>query len=119
MLEPWGAWIAEWYHTWLWSSVHCAMPWAMSLSLGDDKLFFGPKHNIYALFMILFGLFDLILLFDVKFVMWIVKQKIKNKTNLFLKNMMEPNPTYLHCLNLCAFMFIFLSLGYLSSDCLL
>ena len=91
----------------------------MSLSLGDDKLFFGPKHNIYALFMILFGLFDLILLFDVKFVMWIVKQKIKNKTNLFLKNMMEPNPTYLHCLNLCAFMFIFLSLGYLSSDCLL
>ena len=39
------------------------MPWAMSLSLGDVKLFFGPKHNIYALFMILFGLFDLILLF--------------------------------------------------------
>ena len=39
------------------------MPWAMSLSHGDDKLFFGPKHNIYALFVILFGLFDLILLF--------------------------------------------------------
>ena len=39
------------------------MPWAVSSSLGDDKLFFGPKHNIYALFMILFGLFDLILLF--------------------------------------------------------
>ena len=30
---------------------------------GDDKLFFWPKHNIYALFMILFGLFGLILLF--------------------------------------------------------
>ena len=58
------------------------MPWAVSLSLGDDKLFFGPKHNIYALFMILFGLFDL----SVKFVMWIVKQKIENKRNLFLKN---------------------------------
>ena len=57
------------------------MPWAVSLSLGDDKLFFGPKHNIYALFMILFGLFDLILLF----VMWIVKQKIENKRNLFKK----------------------------------
>ena len=42
--------------------------------------FFGLKHNIYALFMILFGLFDLILLF----VMWIVKQKIENKINLFL-----------------------------------
>ena len=39
------------------------MPWAVSSSLSDDKLFFGPKHNIYALFMILFGLFDLRLLF--------------------------------------------------------
>ena len=59
----WGTWIAEWYHTWLWSLVHCAMHWAVSLSLSDNKLFFGPKHNIFALFMILFGLFDLILLF--------------------------------------------------------
>ena len=57
------------------------MPWAMSSSFGDDKLFFGPKHNIYALFMILFGLFDL----SVKFVMWIVKQKIENKRNLLKK----------------------------------
>ena len=39
------------------------MPWAVISSLGDDKLFFVPKHNIFALFMILFGLFDLILLF--------------------------------------------------------
>ena len=44
----------------------------MSLSLSDNKLFFGPKHNIYAFFMILFGWFDSILLF----VMWIVNQKI-------------------------------------------
>ena len=29
-------------------------PWAVSSSLGDVKLFFGPKHNVYALFMILF-----------------------------------------------------------------
>ena len=29
------------------------------LSRGD-KLFIGPKHNIYTFFMILFGLFDLI-----------------------------------------------------------
>ena len=36
------------------------MPWAVSLSLGDVKLFFGPQHNIYALFIILF---DSILLF--------------------------------------------------------
>ena len=39
------------------------MPLAMSLSLGDNKLFFGPKHNIFAFLMILFGLFDLKLLF--------------------------------------------------------
>ena len=60
------------------------MPWALSSSLSDNKLFFRPKHNIYALFMILFGLFDLILLF----VMWIVKQKIENKRNLFKKIML-------------------------------
>ena len=35
----------------------------MSSSLGDNKLLFGPKHNIYTFFIILFGLFDLILLF--------------------------------------------------------
>ena len=39
------------------------MPWAVSSSLSDDKLFVGPKHNINALFMILFGLYDSILLF--------------------------------------------------------
>ena len=27
-----------------------------SLSIGDNTLFFGPKHNIYALSMILFDL---------------------------------------------------------------
>ena len=58
-----GAWIAEWCRTRLWSSVHCAMPWAVSSSLDYVKLFFRPKHNIYALFMVLFGLFDLKLLF--------------------------------------------------------
>ena len=56
------------------------MPWAVSLSLGYDN-FFWPKDNIYTLFMILFGLFDYYL--SVKFVMWIVKQKIENKRNLF------------------------------------
>ena len=58
------------------------MPWTMSLSLSDNKLFFGPKHKIFDFFMILFGLFDLILL-SVKFVRWIVKQKIENKRNLY------------------------------------
>ena len=46
-----GAWIAEWYHIHLSTSVGCATPWPMNLSLGDDK----PKHNNYAFFMILFG----------------------------------------------------------------
>ena len=41
--------------------VHCPIPWAVSSSLGADKLYFWPKHNIYAFFMILFGLFDSIL----------------------------------------------------------
>ena len=53
--------MAEWYHTRLFSLLNCAMPWAVSSSLIDDKLFFGPKHYIYALFMILFGLFDTII----------------------------------------------------------
>ena len=57
-----AAWIAEW-------SSHSSFehqyttPWVMSSSLGDVKLLFGPKHNIYALFIILFDLFDSILLF--------------------------------------------------------
>ena len=61
--STWGAWIAEWYYTWFLVSLRCAMPWALSSSLGNNKLFFGPKHNINSLFMILLGLFDLILLF--------------------------------------------------------
>ena len=39
------------------------MQFGASTSLSDDKLFCRPKHNIYAFFMILFGLFDFILLF--------------------------------------------------------
>ena len=42
--------------------VHCTMPWVVNSRHDDTKLFFGPKHNIYDFFMILFGLFDLILL---------------------------------------------------------
>ena len=54
---------------------------AVSLRFGDDKLFIGPKHNIYT-----FSLFYLVFLIwhyqlSVKFVMWIVKQKIENKQN--------------------------------------
>ena len=39
------------------------MPRAVSLSLGDNKLIYVPKHSIYTFFMILFGLSDLTLLF--------------------------------------------------------
>ena len=47
-------WIAEWYHTWLWT---------LSSNLSDAKLFITPKQNIFGFFMILFGLLDSILLF--------------------------------------------------------
>ena len=57
-----SCWIAEWSSHSTFEHQYTT-PWAVSLSLGDVKLFFGPKHNIYALFMILFDLFDLILLF--------------------------------------------------------
>ena len=51
----------------------------MSLGLGDNKLFIGPKQNTYN-----FSWFYLVYLIKynflcVKFIMWIVKQKIENK----------------------------------------
>ena len=33
------------------------------MAIHNNKLFFGPKHNIYAFFIMLFGLFDLRVLF--------------------------------------------------------
>ena len=60
------------------------MPWAVSLSLGDDKLFFRPKHNIYAFFMTLFGLFDTSMcLANLSCKLWNRKLKIKE---IHLKN---------------------------------
>ena len=44
------------------------MSWAVSLSLGDYKLFFGPKHNIFALLMIIFGLLIQFYYLSVKFI---------------------------------------------------
>ena len=76
-----GAWIAEWYHTRLWSLVGCVMPWAVSSSISDDKLFYRPKHNIITYFMIHLCFLVWYYYLSVKFVMWIVKQKIENKRN--------------------------------------
>ena len=59
------------------------MSWAMSSSLGDDKLFFRPKHNIYVFFMILFGLFDLRLFFVCQICHVNCETEIENKQNLF------------------------------------
>ena len=56
----------------------------MSLSLGDDKHFFRPKHNIYAFFIILFGLFDSILLFVCKICH--VNCETEKERNLFEKS---------------------------------
>ena len=68
-----GAWISEWYHTWLWSLVSCAMPWAVSSS----------RRTLSSLFYLVYLIWYYYL--SVKFVMWIVKQKIENKINLFKK----------------------------------
>ena len=62
---------------------HKTMPWAMSSSLGDNKLFFGPKHNIYALFMILFGLF---VCQNLSCELWNRKLKIKE---IYLKKILQ------------------------------
>ena len=66
------------------------MPWAMSSSLGDDKLFFGPKQNNYAFFTIILVYLIWYYYLSVKFVMWIVKQKIENKI-IFLKKLHGSN----------------------------
>ena len=88
-------WIAERYDTSLWTSVCSTMPWAVSLQFSDNKLFIGPKHNMYTFFMILFDLFDTIQFYylsaksiicqpNLSCELW--KQKIENKQILFLKN---------------------------------
>ena len=51
---------------------------------------------IYTFFMILFGLFDLILLFLCQICHVIVKQKIENKQNLFLKKFSTVTPQVAH-----------------------
>ena len=55
----------------------------MSSSLGDDKLFFRPKHNIYVFFMILFGLFDLRLFFVCQICHVNCETEIENKQRNF------------------------------------
>ena len=79
-----GVWIAELYHTRRWSSVCCTMPWALSLGLGDGQtLFWTQAQHLCILHDSIW--FILYYYFSVKFVMWIVKQKIENKIKLFLK----------------------------------
>ena len=78
----WGAWIAEWYHTWLWKLGSCTMAWAVNSSLGDNKLFIRPKHNIYTFSWFYFVYLIQYYYLSVKFVMC-MNQKIENK-NIFL-----------------------------------
>ena len=75
--------MAEWYHTWLWTLVWCAVPWAVGLSLGDNKLFIGPKQNIYAFSW--FYLVYLIWYYYLSSCELIVKQNIENKQKYYLK----------------------------------
>ena len=74
------------------------MPWAVSSILGDDKLSFRPKHNIYAFFMILYGLFDLILLFvfqichvNCETENWKYKKFIFKKNNMQVSSIQSDN----------------------------
>ena len=75
--------MAEWYHTWLWTLVWCAVPWAVGLSLGDNKLFIGPKQNIYAFSW--FYLVYLIWYYYLSSCELIVKQNIENKQKSLFK----------------------------------
>ena len=77
-----GTWIAEW-SSHLTFEHRYAMPWAMSSSLGDIKLFFPSTTSmLYSWFYLVCLIWYYYL--SVKFVMWIVKQKIENKRNLFI-----------------------------------
>ena len=78
-----GAWIAEWYHTWLWTLVHFTTPWAVSLHTlvtANSLLYPSTTSTLFhdSIWFIWFNL-------SVKFVTCIVKQKIENKLNLFFK----------------------------------
>ena len=79
----WGTWIAEWYDTRLSTLVCWAMPWTVSLCLGVDQRFTGPKNSIYTVSWFFLVYFILYYNLSVKFVKWIVKQKTEK--NLFKK----------------------------------
>ena len=84
-LHFWGAWIAEWYHTWLWSSVYCAIPWAVSLSLGENILFLDPSTKSMLFHdSIWFVWFDTIIcLSNLSCELW--NRKLKIKEFIFFK----------------------------------
>ena len=68
-----GAWIGK-------QSTHLTLnigTLLVSLSLSDDKLFIGPKHNIYAFSWFYLVNFIWCYNLSVKFVMLIVKRKIE------------------------------------------
>ena len=76
-----SAWIAEWYHTRLWTLACCPGPWVQALVM--TNFLSDPSTT-----SILFSWFFLVYLIQycylvVKFVMWIVIQKLKiNKIRL-------------------------------------
>ena len=74
-----GPSIAEWYHTQLWSLVHCAMPWAVSLSLGATNSFWTQaQHWRFIHDSIWFIWFDTIIcLSNLSCELWNRKLKIK------------------------------------------
>ena len=77
--STWGAWIAEWYYTWFLLSLRCAMPWALSSSLGNNKLFWTQaQHLLFIHDSTWFIWFDTIVcLSNLSCELWNSKLKIK------------------------------------------
>ena len=78
-----GAWIAEWSsHSNLTIGMLCPGPWVQASMTSNSFLDPSTTSMLYLWFYLICLIWYYYL--SVKFVMWIVKQKIENKRNLFL-----------------------------------
>ena len=78
-----GAWIAEWSsHSNLTIGMLCPGPWVQASMTSNSFLDPSTTSMLYLWFYLVCLIWYYYL--SVKFVMWIVKQKIENKRNLFL-----------------------------------
>ena len=85
-LTEWGTWIAEWYHTRLWSLVHCSWAWVWA-SVTTNCFWTQAQHLRFLHDSIWFIWFDTIIC---HVILWNRKFKIKK---LILKNKPALIPT--------------------------